>query len=155
MPKPCARVRIEVDEAGRRAEPRVQVVRAEGGDLVRAGEIGRVHQDRRTDIDDRARRRDALAVDRDRLRAGSPQLLDDRAQVPRADEVVGLVRAGRDRFLRVLELEDDPGPGERDQPGRDARLLELVVELTDELGRPLAGLLGRLDLRCADRGSGP
>ena len=38
-------------------------------------------------------------------------------------------------------------PGQRDQPGRDAGLLELRVELLDQRGRALALALDRLDLR--------
>ena len=40
-----------------------------------------------------------------------------------------------------------PGPGQRDQAGRDARLLELGVELPDEVGRTRALVLDALDLR--------
>ena len=54
---------------------------------------------------------------------GDPQLLDHDPDVARPDEVVGLAPVGRDRLLRILELEDDPGPGQRDEAGRDARLL--------------------------------
>ena len=42
-----------------------------------------------------------------------------------ADEVVRLAATGGDRLLRVLELEDDAGPGQRDEAGGDPRLLEL------------------------------
>ena len=42
------------------------------------GEVGGVDEDRSADVDDRGRRRDPLVVDRDRLRAGQPELVDDR-----------------------------------------------------------------------------
>ena len=87
----------EVDEARRRGEPVVQVVRPDRRDLVRRGEVGGVHQHRRPDVDDRRGRRDPLAVDRDRLGPGEPQLLDDGPHVARADEVVVLARVARDR----------------------------------------------------------
>ena len=59
-----------------------------------------------------------------------------------------MVGVGRDRRLRILQLDDDPGAGQRDEPRADARLLELAVELPDEVGRPRALGLDVLDL-CA------
>ena len=76
-----------------------------------------------------------------------PQLLDHGADVARADEVVGFVAVGRDGRLRVLELEDDPGPRQRDQAGGDPGLFEPRIELPDEVRRALALALHVLDLR--------
>ena len=63
-----------------------------------------------------------------------------------ADEIVALVAARRHGLVGVLELEDDAGPGQRDQAGGDARLLELAVERPDGGLRARAVLLDRLDL---------
>ena len=58
----------------------------------------------------------------------SHELLHDGPDVQGGDEVVGLARVVPDRPQRILELKDDPGPGQRDESGRDARLQQLVVE---------------------------
>jgi hypothetical protein len=98
-------------------------------------QVGRVGQDRVADVEDRRAARDSLAVDRDRLGAGEPQLLDERPDVAGGDERIAL-GAG---VLGVLEAEDDPRPGDLDEPAGDPGVLERLVDLTDEgLG---AGLL--------------
>ena len=89
---------------------------------------------------------DPLAVHRDRLGARRPQLVDDGTDVVRPDEVGRLVGVGRDRRLRILQLDDDPAAGQRDEARTDARLLELAVELAHEVGRPCALGLDVLDL---------
>ena len=86
-----------------------QVGRADRRDLVRRREVGRVDEDRVADVEDAGRDGDPLAVDRDRLGAGEPELGDDRPDVAGRHEVVGLVGAGRHRQRRVFELEDEPG----------------------------------------------
>ena len=53
-------------------------------DLVRRREVGGVDQHRPADVDEGGGRHDALAVDRDGLRAGQPELLDDGPQVAAA-----------------------------------------------------------------------
>ena len=73
--------------------------------------------------------------DRDRLGAGDPQLLNGGPDVTRPDEVVRLAGTGWHRRLRVIKLEDDPGPGQRDQSGGDARGFEIRVQLADQIGR--------------------
>ena len=141
--------------ARRGRQPGEQVLRPDRGDLVRAGDVGGVDEDRAADVDDRRRRRDPLAVDRDRLGAGLPEERDDGPQVRGADEVVGLVAARRDGLGRVLELQDDPGPGQRDEAGGDPGLVEPVVEVADHGGRAGPLLLDVLDLPCGGRRSAP
>ena len=76
-----------------------------------AGEVRGVDEDRSADVDDRRGGGDPLVVDRDRLRAGLPQLRrrphEDRP--PRRGS--RWVAARLDRLVGVLELEDDAGPG--------------------------------------------
>src|SRR5215210_1602332 len=125
----------------------VKILRPDRRDLVRPRDERRVDQDRPADVDDRAGRRQSLAVDRHRLRAGEPQLFDDGADVLGGDEVVARVSARRDPLRRVVELEHDAGARQGNETGGNPRLLELVVELSDERRRTLAPELRGLDLR--------
>src|SRR5262245_3275618 len=131
----------ELDERGGRSHPVVEVRRADGGDRVRRGEVGRVHEDRAADVDDRGRHDDPLAVDRDSLRAGEPQLLDDRPDVAGGHE---RIHAGA-TLRAVLQPERDAWPLDRDEPGGEAGLLEGGVELAQR-----GGGAGPLGLELAD-----
>ena len=73
---------------------------------------------------------DPLAVDGDPLGAGEPQLLDQHAHVPRRHERVDVAAALR----AVLQPERQPAPGDRDQPGGDARVLEVRVQAAQRVG---------------------
>ena len=88
----------EVGEARRADDVLVEVLRPDRRDLVRRRQVGGVGEDDPADVDDRGRGHHALAVDRDRLGPGQPELLDHRAQVARGDEVIELVLAGRRWF---------------------------------------------------------
>src|SRR5918997_798496 len=95
----------------------------------------------------RSRGADPLAVDADRLGACEPQLVDDVAHVVGGREVVAWRRIGRDGTRRIVQLDEHPWSGHLDQPGPDARLAQLLVELPDQHVVAGRALLGRLDLR--------
>ena len=132
---------------GEPRQPVVQVGRADRRDAGTAGRDRPSCEDRRADVEDGGRRGDALAVDRDGLGAGEPQLIDHAPEVGRAHEVVGLGRARGHRLGRVVELEHDAGPAQRDEAGGHPRLLEVVVELADGRRGALPGALDLADLR--------
>ena len=146
MPNASARVRTRSRKPWSAAEPVVEAVRADRRDLVRRRQVGRVHEHRAADVEDRRRGRDALAVHRDRLGSRQPELLDEDSHIVGADEIVTLVVARLDLVRGVLELEHDPRTLQRNEAGRHPRLIELVVDLLDQGGVALALLLEVLDL---------
>ncbi len=89
------------------------------------------------------------------LGASGPQLLDDRAQVTGPDQQVLGVALGIGGLERVLDLEHDPGAGQRDQARRDPRGLELVVEPFDQGRRSLARPAPRPGSSSAGRAATP
>ena len=95
---------------------------------VRRREVGRVDEDRPADVDDRRRADDPLAVHRDPLRAGEPQLLD-RVRTSRAETSASTEPVGA-----VLESEGDAGAGDGDQARPQPRGLEVGVQLAEGVG---------------------
>ncbi len=109
----------EVAEAGRAVDLVEEVGRPDRRDLVGRRQVGRVDEDRPTDVDDGRGCGDPLAVDGDRLGAGQPELLGDGPDVAARDEVVARVVARRDGLRRVAQLEDEPAALEGGQAGDD------------------------------------